>query len=281
MSKQVFVADTILTASAMNTLQGNDYNQTVSTKTASYTLVAADVGTKVVMNSASATTITVNTSLFSAGDTLTILNIAAGVCTITAGTATVSTTGSLALAQNGGGTLYFTSAGVSVFQADGVTAGGLTLISTTTFAAASTATISNCFTATYRNYRLMIEGVSSADGAIQGQLRVSSVTTTTNYERQRLQATSTTVSAVYGSGLSAFLFVGSFTSRPNSGAVDMFSPAEAVVTSYQSFGFYNDTNPVLQLQAGKQTDATAFDSLVVSVSSGTFTGTVSLYGYSK
>ena len=124
MAIQTFVADTILTAAQMNALQGNDYNQTVSTKTASYTLVAADKGTKIVMNSASATTITVNTSLFAAGDTLTILNIAAGVCTVTAGTATVSTTGSLALAQNGGGTLYFTSAGVSVFQATGVTGGG-------------------------------------------------------------------------------------------------------------------------------------------------------------
>ena len=126
MAIQTFVASTVLTAAQMNALQANDYNQTVSTKTASYTLVAADKGTKIVMNSASATTITVNTSLFAAGDTLTILNIAAGVCTVTAGTATVSTTGSLALAQNGGGTLYFTSAGVSVFQADGVTASGPT-----------------------------------------------------------------------------------------------------------------------------------------------------------
>ena len=158
--------------------------------------------------------------------------------------------------------------------------GGLSLISTTTFAAASTATITNCFTAIYRNYRIMIEGVTSVDSAIQGQLRVGGVTTTTNYERQRLQATSTTVSGAYGSGLSAFLFVGSFTSRPNSAAVDIFSPAEAVATGYQSYGFYNDTNPILQLQAGKQTSATAFDSLVVSVSAGTFTGTVSLYGYS-
>jgi len=121
MAKQTFTSGQVLTAAQVNALQANDYNQTVSTKTASYTLVASDVGTKVVMNSASATTITVNTSLFTAGDTLTILNIGAGLCTITAGTATVSSTGSLALAQYGGGTLYFTSAGVSVFQANGVT----------------------------------------------------------------------------------------------------------------------------------------------------------------
>jgi hypothetical protein len=122
MAKQTFVANAILTAAQQNALQNNDFNQTVSTKTVSYTLVAADAGTKIVMNSASATTITVNTSLFAAGDTLTILNIGAGVSTITNGTATVSTTGTLALVQNAGGTLYFTSAGVSVFQANGITA---------------------------------------------------------------------------------------------------------------------------------------------------------------
>jgi hypothetical protein len=118
MAKQAFTAAQVLTAAQMTALQANDYNQTVSTKTGSYTLVATDVGTKIVMNSASATTITVNTSLFAAGDTLTLLNVGAGVCTITAGTATVSTTGNRLLVQNAGGTLYFTSAGVSVFQAD-------------------------------------------------------------------------------------------------------------------------------------------------------------------
>lgn len=119
MALQTFTAGQVLTAAQVNALQANDYNQTVSTKTASYVLVAADKGTRVVMNSASATTITVNTSLFAAGDTLFIQNIGAGVCTITAGTATVSTTGSLALTQNAGGTLYFTSAGVSIFFTGG------------------------------------------------------------------------------------------------------------------------------------------------------------------
>ena len=51
---QDFVANQILTASQMDTLQANDYNWTVSTKTASYVLTAADKGTRVVMNSASA-----------------------------------------------------------------------------------------------------------------------------------------------------------------------------------------------------------------------------------
>ncbi len=104
-----------MTAAQMDSLQANDYNWTVSTKTASYVLVATDKGTRVVMNAAGATTITVNTSLFSAGDTLFIQNIGAGTCTITAGTATVTTAGSLALSTWAGGTLYFTSASAAIF----------------------------------------------------------------------------------------------------------------------------------------------------------------------
>jgi len=115
MAIQDFTAGQVLTAAQMDSLQANDYNWTVSTKTASYVLVAADKGTRVVMNSASATTITVNDSLFSAGDILWIQNINTGTCTIQAGSCTVNTAGSLALTQWQGGTLYFTSASAAIF----------------------------------------------------------------------------------------------------------------------------------------------------------------------
>jgi hypothetical protein len=120
MALQTFTAGQILTAAQVTALQANDYNQTVSNKVASYVLAAADRGTRVVMNLGTATTITVNSGLFTAGDTLYIQNIGAGVCTITAGTATVTSSGSLALAQWQGGTLYFTSASAAIFYAAGV-----------------------------------------------------------------------------------------------------------------------------------------------------------------
>jgi len=126
MALQTFTAGQILTAAQQNTLQANDYNWTVSNKVASYVLTAADKGTRVVMSNAGATTITVNTGLFNAGDTLFIQNIGAGTCTITAGTATVTTAGSLALAQWGGGTLYFTSASAAIFFSGGVGYGSAT-----------------------------------------------------------------------------------------------------------------------------------------------------------
>ncbi len=117
-----FLSGQVLLASQLNAVQANDYNQTVSTKTASYTLVAADKGTRIVMNVASANTITVNTSLFSANDTLILQNIGAGVSTVTAGTATVSSAGPLAIPQYGSGTLYFTSASAAIYFPSAVTA---------------------------------------------------------------------------------------------------------------------------------------------------------------
>ena len=119
MAKQTFTSAQVLLASEMTSLQANDYNWTVSEKTADYVLVATDAGTRIAMNSAGATTITVDTSLFSAGDTLFVQNIGAGTCTITAGTATVTTAGSLDMAQYSGGELYFTSASASIFFPSG------------------------------------------------------------------------------------------------------------------------------------------------------------------
>jgi len=111
-----FVAGAILNASQLNAITTLPLNA----KTASYTLAVTDVGYRVQMNSASATAITVNTGIFSASDTVWIQNIGAGVCTVTAGTATVTTAGSLALGQYAGGLLYFTAAGSAIFFPTGV-----------------------------------------------------------------------------------------------------------------------------------------------------------------
>lgn len=164
MALTTFTAAQVLTAAQMNAVQGNDYNQTVSTKTASYTLVAADKGTRIVMNVASANTVTVNTSLFSAGDTLVIQNIGAGVTTVTAGTATVSSAGPLAIPQYGSGTLYFTSAGVAIFfpSAGPTASSGLTLIAYGSPSATSQLIIANCFSASYKIYQVYLYQISMA-----------------------------------------------------------------------------------------------------------------------
>ena len=116
MAKQTFTVGQVLTAAQLTSLQATALGGgAASAKTASYTLVAADAGTTISMTSTSATTITVNTGLFAAGDTVFIQNLGSGNCTITAGTATVSTAGSAILPTNDAGILYFVSTGVAIF----------------------------------------------------------------------------------------------------------------------------------------------------------------------
>jgi hypothetical protein len=150
-----------------------------SAKTASYTLVAADAGTAISMDSASATTITVNTSLFAAGDTVQITNLGAGVCTITAGTATVNTSASLALAQYESGTLDFTSTSAAIFSKGAgaaATSGGMTLLSTTSLTGSSV-TISS-ISQDYIHLELILVNPLQATDATSYKLRVNNDTAT-------------------------------------------------------------------------------------------------------
>ena len=181
MAKQTFTVGQVLSAAQMTSLQQTALGGGSATaKTASYTLVAADAGTTVIMNSASATTITVNTSLFTAGDTVFIQNIGAGICTITAGTATVNTASSLALAQYASGDLYFTAAAASIFnKADGVAAGGgkvlqvkyfdTTTETTNTTTTNATTTLTGTITPTLNTSKVLItinqNGTSKATGS--------------------------------------------------------------------------------------------------------------------
>jgi hypothetical protein len=107
-----FVVGQVLTAAQLNDIQ----NLPISDKTASYTLLVGDVTKRTIMNSASATTITVDDSIFTVGDVIQVANKGAGTCTITAGSGvTINTSGSLALAQYGGGYLLCLSASTFTF----------------------------------------------------------------------------------------------------------------------------------------------------------------------
>ncbi len=107
-----FVSGAVLTAQQLNDIQ----NLPISDKTASYVLVAGDETKRTIMNSASGTTITVNNSIFTTGDVIQVANKGAGTCTVTAGAGvTINTSGSLALAQYGGGYLLALSASTFTF----------------------------------------------------------------------------------------------------------------------------------------------------------------------
>jgi len=282
MAIQTFTAAQVLTAAQMNTLQANDYNQTVSNKTASYTLVAADKGTRVVMNVASANTVTVNTSLFSAGDTLVIQNIGAGVTTVTAGTATVSSAGPLAIPQNGSGMLYFTSAGVSIFYPSAVTVAaptpsGLTFIGGGALSSTTT-TFSNVFSATYNAYRILLINMTMTQNVQPLKLQFGS--TNTGYEQTSMYCNNTTAWTFSGSA-TTFAELGYMNSTDQTTVVvDVVSPFLSAQTFFTavSTGYSTERDTTL----GCQDSSTSFTAFTIfNTQSATMTGTVQIFGYSN
>ena len=183
MAKQTFTTGQVLTAAQMTSLQQTAMlGGAASAKTASYTLVAADAGTAISMSNASATTITVNTALFAAGDTVQITNLGAGICTITAGTATVNTSASLALAQYESGTLDFVSTSSAIFiKGAGAAAasGGMTLINSGgTTLTGGTVTIGS-IPSTYKNLQLVVVNADPTNNGATFLMRINGNTSTT------------------------------------------------------------------------------------------------------
>jgi hypothetical protein len=252
-----------------------------SAKTASYTLVAADAGTAISMTSTSATTITVNTGLFAAGDTVQITNLGTGVCTITAGTATVDTAASLALAQYESGTLDFTSASAAVFiKGAGGAGGGMTLISTTTLSGASV--VLSSIPTTYVNLFVVVRNFLPATDSNELRMRFNNDTGANRHFRNTVGAE--TEEASY-----AATFVGINQAQDNAtgtGLVEISFPDYANTTTMKfatSLSTTNNattpTNIGIYCRQMFYNQTSAITSLGFFPTSGNFTsGTILLYG---
>ena len=290
MAKQTFTTGQVLTAAQMTSLQQTAMGGGSTTaKTASYTLVAADAGTVVQMNSSSATTITVNTALFAAGDTVQIQNVGAGVCTVTAGTATVSTAGSLALSQYEGGQLYFNTTSAALFfdlvQASG-TASALTFINGATFTAvASFSLAANTFTATYDNYLVRFQLTdASAASAITLKLRAAGTDTSTNYYSAQYRLDYQLTVTSLGENATTSWGLGSISTGGTNQQIfqydlnikQPFNTKHTMVNSAGSLG-----NIVSSVGLLAKVDLTSYDSLTFACSSGTITGNYRVYGYAN
>jgi hypothetical protein len=280
MAKQTFTTGQVLTAAQMTSLQQTAMlGGAASAKTASYTLVAADAGTAISMSNASATTITVNTALFAAGDTVQITNLGVGVCTITAGTATVNTSASLALAQYESGTLDFTSTSAAIFiKGAGAAAagGGMTLLSTTTLSGAST-TISGIVSG-YE--QLFVRGFGQTNATAEGVFRVAINAATNLSSYAGVSPTPAAVDVnqtrinLMGEGANAIARTGGnniFTL-----IIDNYASSTAF-KSYVTYGAGEDN--IASIYGGYFKSNTAITSLVFDNTGGSLSGgTIQIYG---
>ena len=283
MAIQTFTSGQVLTAAQVNALQANDYNQTVATKTANYTLVAADKGTRVVMNVSSASTVTVNTSLFSAGDSLVIQNIATDPTVVTAGTATVSTAGSLSIPQFGSGTLYFTSASAAIFfpSAGPTASSGLTFISKTVLAASTQHNILNCFSTTYDHYVVKFTSLNLG-GALNMRYGTSGTPDTgSNYSNNGFYLDVAQMNQSGDRFNQSSHSIANNTSTKMATFLDISSPFLTANTTYQAMNnALSGAVSITNFRIGVLNTTTSYTDLVL-FSTADIEGTISIYGYAK
>jgi hypothetical protein len=162
--------------------------------------------------------------------------------------------------------------------------GGLVLISTTTIGSVvTTVTVSNVFSSTYDNYRIILSGgVASEDISIKLQLG----STTTGYYGFQFEGTSAanTVAGTAQSNVSAFMspFAGSVNSL--NGIVDLQAPNLAKRTALFSTRVRCITPAGIVMHHGFENSNTQHTAFTLDTGGGSSTitgGTIKVYGYAN
>jgi hypothetical protein len=167
-------------------------------------------------------------------------------------------------------------------QATGLTwstGSGWTKITSSAFSAQSAVSVDNCFTSTYKNYRVLINFTSSLTNELRMRFRVAGAdNTTSNYsmgwQYQNIGGGTGAVGLVNGSYLDLMDTV--------TGALGHFYTldiADPQTSSYTMVNGHAAWAAYFANSGGYFNAATVFDGLTVYPGSGDITGTISIYGY--
>jgi hypothetical protein len=147
-----------------------------------------------------------------------------------------------------------------------------------TFSGASSVSLNNCFTSTYKTYRITFEILGSGIVGVNFRLRTSGTDASgANYQRQSLAAYSTTVATSNTTTGTTFGIGNAITSYYNFMTMDIQNPQIARNTSI--INHCSSYDPVqIDLAYGFHTLTTSYDGFTVYPSSGTLSGTICVYG---
>ena len=180
---------------------------------------------------------------------------------------------------------YDGAAWATVGPAAAASSGLVCVKAETVFTAVASVTADSIFTSTYTNYLIKVIYITSIGEALRMKLRVGGVSTSTNYNREEIQVTGSTVAGSSTTGTTSF-FVGSNTAGDFKSATDLnlFGPqlAQATLLNVHNAAMIGAaTSPNLLMAGHNQSASTQFDGFELLVNSGTTTGIYSVYGYSK
>jgi hypothetical protein len=162
--------------------------------------------------------------------------------------------------------------------------GGLDLISTTSFSAVSSQSVSSCFSATYDNYLIKINNttIATSNGNIDLRLRVGGSDTTTNYRRQYIAANGASLSSGREITNTSFNGIGYIeTAFNNEFTINIANPYNTkVTTGFSNIVQVGGGNIESQISAYGLYDTTSYTGFTI-IAPNNITGSVSVYGYKK
>ena len=153
-----------------------------------------------------------------------------------------------------------------------------------TFALCETLTLNGVFTSAYSNYRILWTGLGSVGASLQGRMSVGgTANSTSNYARQQLVASSTTVSGLRETAQSLWILCNNIsTAEGDNLSMDIFHPQSSKNTSFNSISHSTVSGAYWQSVTGYFGATTSFDGIQLFVSgAGNFSGIVTVYGYNQ
>ena len=169
------------------------------------------------------------------------------------------------------------------WAAPAASASGLTLINATTFTAQTSVSINNCFSATYENYRIVLNYIGTASNWLRFRMRNSGTDDSTSnyrYAMNYLSATGTTGN-LDSANPDSFGLLGDLVgtgSQYAGSSCDIYSPFSSTrITSLAGVGIYSTAG--MNFFATHNV-ASSFDGLTIYGSGvATITGNIRIYGY--
>ena len=161
---------------------------------------------------------------------------------------------------------------------------GLNLLHSSTFSEVSTKSIDSVFSSTYKNYKIMLSIISSASSDFYFRFRDGSGDVTSqSYAWKYMFSTSNNNWTAYDNGGSAnkaeYISGGGGNAYHYNNIFEIFNPNEAEKTTFRTEG--NNASQQTLLAAGGFDGNTQFTGITFYNGSGTISGEIQIYGYSK
>ena len=184
-----------------------------------------------------------------------------------------------------GQVLTISAAGTSTWSTP--SSSGFVLLTTQTFSGVSSVSLpADTFTATYENYKIMIDFVPTASDTIGLRLRSSgSDDTAAQYNNASFNVRVNNSSGISSANASQTraVFESIVANFKNSISIDIFSPKLAKYTTGVGLFHMGISASDAKMYFGgfQLSNTTTYDSITWLMGSGNMTGTISAYGYSK